>query len=104
MSTNSFRLSTLGYTNNCLQNVTTGLLGDAPGAMNLMNKERAKEIAAFIDAATIRYAFISEHQAVHSVRPLCKMVGVHPSGYYACLINQESPNIKENKRLLGHNK
>ncbi|UGQ46083.1 IS3 family transposase [Massilia endophytica] len=50
----------------------------------------------------VRYAFIREHQAVHSVRRLCKMVKVHPSGYYAWCITAESPREKENRRLLGH--
>ncbi|MYM67078.1 IS3 family transposase [Pseudoduganella sp. FT55W] len=50
----------------------------------------------------VRYAFIREHQAMYSIRRLCKMVGVHPSGYYAWCISPESPRAKENKRLLGH--
>jgi len=39
---------------------------------------------------------------MYSVRRLCKMVRVHPSGYYAWCISPESPRTKENKRLLGH--
>lgn len=39
---------------------------------------------------------------MYSIRRLCKMVGVHPSGYYAWCISPESPRTKENKRLLGH--
>ncbi|NVM75177.1 putative transposase [Duganella sp. SG902] len=39
---------------------------------------------------------------MYSIRRLCKMVGVHSSGYYAWCISPESPRTKENKRLLGH--
>ena len=50
----------------------------------------------------MRYAFIREQQTDYSVRRLCKMMAVHPSGYYAWLKNPDSARSIEDKRLLGH--
>ena len=50
----------------------------------------------------MRYAFIREQQTDYSVRRLCKMMAVHPSGYYAWLENPDSARSIEDKRLLGH--
>ncbi|CDG82828.1 ISPsy26, transposase OrfB [Janthinobacterium agaricidamnosum NBRC 102515 = DSM 9628] len=36
------------------------------------------------------------------MRRLCKMMGVHPSGFYAWRLQPESKRTKEDKRLLGH--
>ncbi|MQA40719.1 IS3 family transposase [Rugamonas sp. FT29W] len=33
---------------------------------------------------------------------MCKMVGVHPSGFYAWCVQPESKRAKEERRLLGH--
>jgi putative transposase len=37
-----------------------------------------------------------------SVQRMCKMLKLHPSGYYAWRINPESLRAKEDRRLLGH--
>lgn len=50
----------------------------------------------------MRYAFIREQQAVHSVRRLCQMMRVHPSGYYAWLERPRSRRAREDDVLLGH--
>nr|WP_143054575.1 IS3 family transposase [Massilia timonae] len=50
----------------------------------------------------VRYAFIHQHQAMFSVQRMCKMLKLHPSGYYAWRVNPESLRAKENRRLLGH--
>lgn len=50
----------------------------------------------------MRYAFIREQQAQHSVRRLCQMMAVHPSGYYAWLACPCSRRGRENEVLLGH--
>ncbi|BDB69368.1 hypothetical protein Cthiooxydans_17800 [Comamonas thiooxydans] len=34
-------------------------------------------------AVRVRYAFIKQHEQVYSVRRMCKVMQVHPSGYYA---------------------
>ena len=31
----------------------------------------------------MRYAFIKAHESEHTVRRLCSVMAVHPSGYYA---------------------
>lgn len=49
----------------------------------------------------MRYAFIRDHQAEYRVRPLCRMMNVHPSGYYAWINQPKSNRQKEDERLLG---
>jgi putative transposase len=50
----------------------------------------------------VRYAFIKAEAASHAVRTLCRMMQVHPSGYYAWCRQSESARAKEDRRLLGH--
>jgi len=38
----------------------------------------------------VKYAFIQEHEAAHSVRRLCSVMDVHPSGYYAWRVEPHS--------------
>lgn len=49
----------------------------------------------------MRYAFIKAHAPEHSVRTLCRMLRVHPSGYYAWRTTPESSRMREDRRLLG---
>ncbi len=49
----------------------------------------------------MRYAFIKRHEGEHSVRRLCKMMAVHPSGYYAWNAAPVSARTREDQRLLG---
>lgn len=50
----------------------------------------------------MKYAFIKAHTSSYPVRRLCKVIGVHPSGYYAWQHSPESSRTTEDKRLLGH--
>jgi putative transposase len=50
----------------------------------------------------VKYVFIQEHEAEHSVRRLCKMMGLHPSGYYAWRTDPDSRRSIKDRRLLGH--
>ena len=49
----------------------------------------------------MRYAFIKQHEQGYSVRRMCKVMQVHPSGYYAWKAQPRSPRAKEDQRLLG---
>lgn len=49
----------------------------------------------------MKYAFIRDHRAEYRVRPLCRMMNVHPSGYYAWINQPKSNRQKEDERLLG---
>jgi len=49
----------------------------------------------------VRYAFIRDHQEQFQVRPLCRMMNVHPSGFYAWLKQPKSKKQKEDERLMG---
>ncbi|SEK67896.1 putative transposase [Variovorax sp. YR750] len=49
----------------------------------------------------MKYAFIERHEGEHSVRRLCKVMAVHPSGYYAWKVEPMSFRGKDDQRLLG---
>jgi len=49
----------------------------------------------------VRYAFIRSEAINYPVRRLCRMMSVHPSGYYAWCTTPESPRAIEDRRLLG---
>ncbi|MBE3844943.1 IS3 family transposase [Vibrio parahaemolyticus] len=49
----------------------------------------------------LRYAFIKANQSVWPVRRMCKILGVHPSGFYAWLKYPDSKQEKRRKYLLG---
>jgi len=49
----------------------------------------------------VRYAFIKQHEQEYSVRRMCKVMQVHPSGYYAWKAAPQSLRAKEDQRLLG---
>ncbi|MCR3984537.1 IS3 family transposase [Aeromonas caviae] len=52
-------------------------------------------------AVRVRYAFIREHASTHPIRRLCRMMNVHPSGYYAWQLQPLSARALEDQRLLG---
>jgi len=49
----------------------------------------------------VKYAFIRAHEEQHAVRTMCRMMKVHPSGYYAWRAEPVSPRGKEDRRLSG---
>ena len=49
----------------------------------------------------MRYAFIKQHEQEYSVRRMCKVMQVHPSGYYAWKAEPQSPRARDDQRLLG---
>ncbi|QPF72619.1 IS3 family transposase [Roseateles sp. DAIF2] len=49
----------------------------------------------------VRYAFIKAHEAQYSVRRMCKVMQVHPSGYYAWRAEPQSARAKDDLRLTG---
>ena len=49
----------------------------------------------------MRYAFIKQHAQEHSVRRMCKVMQLHPSGYYAWKAAPQSLRAKDDQRLLG---
>ncbi|WP_148211161.1 IS3 family transposase [Methylovorus glucosotrophus] len=53
-------------------------------------------------AVRVKYAFIQEHACSHPIRRLCRMMNVHPSGYYAWQQAPQSARAQEDQRLLGH--
>ncbi|MGP1693406.1 MAG: IS3 family transposase [Giesbergeria sp.] len=52
-------------------------------------------------AVRVRYAFIKRHEREHSVRRMCKVLRLHPSGYYAWKAAPVSPRAQDDQRLLG---
>lgn len=49
----------------------------------------------------MRYAFIREHQGVHRISTLCRMLRVSRSGYYEWLGREPSERARTDARLLG---
>ncbi|AVP56508.1 IS3 family transposase [Pulveribacter suum] len=52
-------------------------------------------------AVRVKYAFMKAHEAQHSVRRMCRVMQVHPSGYYAWKAEPESARAKDDQRLAG---
>jgi putative transposase len=50
----------------------------------------------------VKYAFIQEQQTQYNVRRLCRMMDVHPSGFYAWIARPHSARTLEDRRLMGH--
>lgn len=46
----------------------------------------------------MRYAFVDAHRSIHPIRTLCKMLNVHPSGFYAWLDKRLSARALEDAR------
>ena len=49
----------------------------------------------------MRYAFIKAHDAQHTVRRMCKVMQVHPSGYYAWKAEPQSARAQDDQRLTA---
>ncbi len=48
----------------------------------------------------MKYAFIEAHRPVFRVRPMCRILKVHPSGFYAWLKEPFSNRAKDDLRLI----
>ncbi len=48
----------------------------------------------------MRYAFIRDHESQYAVRTMCRVMKVHPSGFYAWKHVPESARTIENRRIL----
>lgn len=46
----------------------------------------------------MKYAFIKMHRSLFRVRPMCRILKVHPSGFYAWLRNPLSKRVREDAR------
>ena len=49
----------------------------------------------------MKYAFIQKHEHEYSIRSMCKVMVVHPSGYYAWKAEPVSPRARDDLRLQG---
>ena len=49
----------------------------------------------------LKYAFIAKHQSIYSVVRMCRVLRLHPSGYYAWRAKPQSHRAIDDQRLLG---
>jgi putative transposase len=49
----------------------------------------------------VKYAFVKDHAQQYPVRRLCTVMQVHPSGYYAWLLEPLSARAQDDERLSG---
>jgi hypothetical protein len=49
----------------------------------------------------VKYAFMRDHEREFRVRSMCRVLGVHPSGYYAWRRALLSARAKDDRRVLG---
>ena len=49
----------------------------------------------------MKYAFIKAHRVVFSIRAMCRVLRVHPSGFYKWLKSGLSKMVKRQRRLTG---
>ena len=49
----------------------------------------------------MKYAFVKQQEDHHPTSMICRVMGIHPSGYYAWKKQPVSARAKDNQRLLG---
>ncbi|WP_113066196.1 IS3 family transposase [Oleiagrimonas sp. MCCC 1A03011] len=52
-------------------------------------------------AVRVKYAFMKDHAHQFRLRAMCRVLGLHPSGYYAWLKQPASARAREDRRLTG---
>ena len=52
-------------------------------------------------AVRVKYAFIAQETRHYIVRRLCKVMAVHPSGFYAWRQQPKSERQRDDERLSG---
>lgn len=55
----------------------------------------------FCQAVRVRCAFIQEHESYCPIRRMCKVLQVHPIGFYAWRDSPRSAHAVDDRRLLG---
>lgn len=50
----------------------------------------------------MKYAFVRQHQAEHTVSILCRVLRISRSGYYEWLNRRPGPRVQADQRLLQH--
>lgn len=49
----------------------------------------------------MKYAFVAQHQKLFSVRTMCRLLRIHPSGFYAWLRTHLSKRACKDDRQIG---
>lgn len=56
--------------------------------------------AVLCEGVRARYAFVRDHRTEFRVATMCRVLGIHRSGFHAWLKNPLSPREQENERLV----
>ena len=60
-----------------------------------------KSDRVFRQGCKVKDVFVSKHQALFSVRTMCRLLRIHPSGFYAWLRMPLSKRACEDERQIG---
>ena len=59
-----------------------------------------KKATEFRQGCKVKYAFVAQHQQRFSVRTMCRLLRIHPSGFYAWLRTPLSKRACEDRRQI----
>lgn len=76
----------------------TGEVGVATGNRRARHSKKGRSVRC--QAARVKYAFMLDHEQQSRLRSMCKVFGLHPSGYHAWLSAPMSPRTQDT-RVLG---
>jgi hypothetical protein len=66
-----------------------------------MERDIAKKSGGVLRSSVrLKYAFIAKHQSIYSVTRMCRVLRLHPSGYYAWQAQLQSQRAIDDQRLL----
>jgi len=73
--------------------------GVAPGQLGARNTKIERRVPRY--EVRVKYRFMRTLQSEFQVRVICRVLGVHLSGFYAWLQTHEDPRAKANRRSVG---
>src|SRR5690606_3208011 len=79
--------------------VAPAQVGASPGHGGARHSKESRGVLC--QAVRVKYAFMRDHEREFRVRTMCRVLDVHPSGYYAWRRAPLSARAKDDRRVLG---